>query len=36
MMKPGAYLINSARGDVVDNQALIDALKNRKIAGRGT
>ena len=35
MMKPGAYLINSARGDVVDNQALIDALKNRKIAGAG-
>ncbi|MCS5566365.1 MAG: D-glycerate dehydrogenase, partial [Methylococcales bacterium] len=28
-------LINSARGDVVDNQALIEALKNRSIAGAG-
>jgi len=34
-MKPSAYLINSARGDVVDNQALIEALKNRSIAGAG-
>lgn len=35
MMKPGAYLINSARGDVVDNEALIQALRNRTIAGAG-
>jgi len=35
LMKPTAYLINSARGDVVDNQALIEALKNRSIAGAG-
>ena len=35
MMKPTAYLINSARGDVVDNQALIAALKNGTIAGAG-
>ncbi|MBH32399.1 MAG: D-glycerate dehydrogenase [Gammaproteobacteria bacterium] len=35
MMKKGAYLINSARGDVIDNDALIDALKNNKIAGAG-
>lgn len=35
LMKPSAYLINSARGDVVDNQALIEALKNRSIAGAG-
>ena len=34
-MKPTAYLINSARGDVVDNDALIDALKNGTIAGAG-
>jgi lactate dehydrogenase-like 2-hydroxyacid dehydrogenase len=35
MMKPTACLINSARGDVVDNQALIDALKKGTIAGAG-
>lgn len=35
LMKPSAYLINSARGDVVDNQALIEALKNHSIAGAG-
>lgn len=34
-MKKSAYLINSARGDVVDSEALIDALKNNVIAGAG-
>jgi phosphoglycerate dehydrogenase-like enzyme len=32
-MKPEAYLINTARGGIVDEQALYDALKERRIAG---
>jgi glyoxylate reductase len=34
-MKPSAYLINTARGAIVDAAALARALKNRKIAGAG-
>jgi phosphoglycerate dehydrogenase-like enzyme len=34
-MKPTAYLINIARGQVIDEEALIEALKNKKIAGAG-
>jgi lactate dehydrogenase-like 2-hydroxyacid dehydrogenase len=34
-MKPGAFLINSARGDVIDEAALVIALKNGDIAGAG-
>ncbi len=34
-MKSTAYLINTARGDLVDNSALLDAIKNNKIAGAG-
>lgn len=32
-MKASAYLINIARGPVVDEQALIDALRQKRIAG---
>ena len=33
LMKPKAFLINTARGDIVDEDALYKALKNGKIAG---
>ena len=35
LMKPDAILINTARGDVVDSQALIAALRNRTVAAAG-
>jgi lactate dehydrogenase-like 2-hydroxyacid dehydrogenase len=35
LMQPTAHLINTARGDVVDTQALINTLKENRIAGAG-
>jgi len=34
-MKPSAYFINTARGPVVDEVALIKALREKWIAGAG-
>ncbi len=35
MMKETAYLINTSRGPVVDEKALVEALKSKEIAGAG-
>lgn len=35
MMKPSAFLINTARGSLVNRDALIDALRARRIGGAG-
>jgi glyoxylate reductase len=35
LMKPSAFIINTSRGPVIDEKALMRALKNKRIAGAG-
>ncbi len=35
LMQPNAYVVNTARGDIIDEDALIDAIAKGKLAGAG-
>jgi lactate dehydrogenase-like 2-hydroxyacid dehydrogenase len=35
LMKKSAFIINTARGDIIDEKALVNALVNKEIAGAG-